>query len=332
MKSYRFSLLIVIGFSLFSTSLKVNAQNRVVVVPLLGDVAGLQNIVTVSRSGGDFTNVSSALNSIQNASPSNPYLIVVGPGVYSIAQTIVMKDSVSIMGSGPETTVLSGFVSSSLPSDSAIIRASSNSRISNMTIRNLGGGRNLHSIGILNNNTRRSIISGVNIEISGGSVNNTGIFNDRIADETVSISDSSILVLGGNSSGLNTGITSSFSSLKIKGIDIIVRGIGLRNVGVQDEFSGTEVGNSQLTVQGSGDAFGVRIIASTPADSGFVLVLQNSKVNAQTAGLSAIGAGIQVTRSSLSGGATTNGGGTFVCVNSDNGNGVELGEECQVMN
>jgi hypothetical protein len=49
----------------------------------------LENVVTVSPSGGDFTSIQAAINSISDATLSNPYTILVGPGTY--AEKITLK-------------------------------------------------------------------------------------------------------------------------------------------------------------------------------------------------------------------------------------------------
>ena len=62
------------------------------------------NVVIVSTSGGDFTGVQAALDSITDASATNPYLIRIGPGVYE--GKVVMKPFVDIEGSGTGITTL----------------------------------------------------------------------------------------------------------------------------------------------------------------------------------------------------------------------------------
>jgi hypothetical protein len=63
-----------------------------------------QTIVTVQKSGGDFTSVAAAVNAITNATSDNRYIIQVGAGTYTEPE-IVMKRYVSIHGAGRATVI-----------------------------------------------------------------------------------------------------------------------------------------------------------------------------------------------------------------------------------
>ena len=79
------SLRLIILVTSLASSAFVMAQNRVVVIPMSGDdLEPLANIITVAKNNGDFTNPIDAMNSISDASETNPYLIVIAPGVYDI--------------------------------------------------------------------------------------------------------------------------------------------------------------------------------------------------------------------------------------------------------
>jgi pectin methylesterase-like acyl-CoA thioesterase len=69
-----------------------------------------KNIITVAKSGGDFTDPVAAVDSISDASATNPYLVVIAPGVYTVTQTLQMKQYVDIAGSGEEVTKLTGAI------------------------------------------------------------------------------------------------------------------------------------------------------------------------------------------------------------------------------
>ncbi|GAB7025552.1 right-handed parallel beta-helix repeat-containing protein [Geotalea toluenoxydans] len=67
------------------------------------------NVITVAKTGGDFTALLPALQSITDASETNPYIIKIMPGVYDLdlaAATIVVNPFVTIEGSGENATFL----------------------------------------------------------------------------------------------------------------------------------------------------------------------------------------------------------------------------------
>lgn len=83
------------------------AANQVVVIPLSSSKQ-LKNVITVSVQGGDFTNPVSTLKSIADATADNLYLVAIGPGVYPLTESLVMKPYVSIVGAGELVTKLTG--------------------------------------------------------------------------------------------------------------------------------------------------------------------------------------------------------------------------------
>ena len=96
-------------------------------------------VVTVATSGGDFPSVSLALASITDASAAKPYLIKVAPGTYAEPAGIVMKDWVSLEGSGQNGTTLETdtFVPPGIPTVS--IGANIHTEISNLSLENSAG-------------------------------------------------------------------------------------------------------------------------------------------------------------------------------------------------
>lgn len=63
------------------------------------------NVVVVAKSGGDYSNIQAAINSITGASETNPYLVKIMPGTYNIStESITTKPYVNIEGSGANLT------------------------------------------------------------------------------------------------------------------------------------------------------------------------------------------------------------------------------------
>ena len=129
------------GILLLLAPLTVQAQTKVVVIPLFGDdPKPLKNIITVAKANGDFKDPVAAVNSITDASAENPYLVVIGPGVYTVTKTLAMKQYVDIVGSGKNLTKVKGAISTSKHNaSSAIISGARTSALSSLTVENTGG-------------------------------------------------------------------------------------------------------------------------------------------------------------------------------------------------
>jgi hypothetical protein len=87
-------------------------------------------VLWVSPSGGHFSSVQAALDAITDASASNPYLIRVGPGVFS--GRVIMEPYVDIEGSGEGVTFLRAF-------GNATVTGASDAQIRDLTVENFGG-------------------------------------------------------------------------------------------------------------------------------------------------------------------------------------------------
>lgn len=67
------------------------------------------NVIVVAKSGGDFADPIAAIDSITDASASNPYLVKIMPGIYDLGTNIIrMKSFVDIEGSGSRVTKIVG--------------------------------------------------------------------------------------------------------------------------------------------------------------------------------------------------------------------------------
>ncbi len=100
--------------------------------------AHYKNVVIVAKSGGNYTSVQVAIDSIGDASADNPYLVWVAPGVYS--ETVTMKPYVHLQGAGQEATIITstaGSGSGTWPPQ-ATLQLSGNASLRDLTVGNSG--------------------------------------------------------------------------------------------------------------------------------------------------------------------------------------------------
>lgn len=268
--------MILLLAGLFCVWLTTGAQaaDRVVVVPL-GGGKPLQNVITVAKAGGKFTNPVAAMNSITDASATNPYLILIAPGQYTLTSALVMKPFVNVSGCGETVTWLIGAISSSnINETSAIVKGANNTTLSNLSVSNTGGGENSFGIfttglnvtarlqqlsvyakggetnaGVLNYNSSSPFISGVNIAVQGIGVQvSIGIYN--VIGSSPTMLGVNALVCGGTA---NMGVYNvSNSSPLIDGANILVWGAAGDDIGVSNRSS-NNVTIRRSTISGDTD-------------------------------------------------------------------------------
>jgi pectin methylesterase-like acyl-CoA thioesterase len=88
-------------------------------------------VVVVAKSGGDYTSVQAAIDSITGAAADSPYLVWVAPGVYS--ETVTMKPYVHLQGAGQEATVITSTVSGSALPPQATLKLASDASLRDLT-------------------------------------------------------------------------------------------------------------------------------------------------------------------------------------------------------
>jgi pectin methylesterase-like acyl-CoA thioesterase len=91
------------------------------------------NVINVAPKGADYTSIKTAIDSITNSSTVNPYVVKVGPGVYT-ENTITMKTGVYLIGSATGATVITP-----TSSTGTIIIGADNSMIQNLYLTGASG-------------------------------------------------------------------------------------------------------------------------------------------------------------------------------------------------
>ncbi len=100
------------------------------------------NLVTVAQSGGDFSDIQAAIDSITDASETNPYVVYVAPGYYDLgAGYIDMKSHVHLKGAGRDATFITSSASGGWDNNHpTLLIEVSHTSISGLTIENTATG------------------------------------------------------------------------------------------------------------------------------------------------------------------------------------------------
>lgn len=341
----RISVFLVACIAMLAPSIVI-AQTKVVVVQLFGDVdRKIGNVVTVAKENGDFTDVLSAMASIQDANATNPYLIVIGPGKYALTESLQVKPFVSISGSGQDSTELAMVT----PNRATLTLADDISSVSigNLTVRNsVAGARSCTAVqdgfGDVN-------MSNVSLISTGCSISNVAL-----SDVCGSSKYTNVSILASGQSA--TGIQSCALAGKIFMENMDIRVFGeTSSFGVSSSFATFDIRDSSINVSGRGSVIGIRLqniigsslIESTEINSGAIgiqlienttnvselatMIVRRSTVSGESGSIFGDATAIfNVAQSTLigpTGGA--NNTALKTCVASDNGSGVALTASCQ---
>jgi len=324
------------------------AHNKVVVVPLFGDdIPSLSNVITVAKDGGDFNSPIDAMASINNASPNNPYVIVIAPGVYTISEILEVKPSVSIVGSGQTNTRIKNIninvpVAMSLGEDNG-----DPSDVSNLTIENSSGGSGCTAISV---NVGASVkLENVTAIASGCRGNTAILLGIASRDEFKNIT---VIASGGV---IATGIVGDANEVRLEEIDVHVHSATAKNIGITAYFADLDIVDSRIRVSGSNsDLYGIQysdisgvpslvnseveVVLNSGSNVSFgihlsdstEMIIRRSTIIADSAALFTDStSAITVSASTVVGGVGGTGNtGTKKCVASDNNQGLELTSLC----
>ncbi|MEM7561541.1 MAG: hypothetical protein AAF353_00685, partial [Pseudomonadota bacterium] len=274
-------LVLVLLVSITGTIPTIGAtQSTVVVIPMFDDPISVSNIVTVAKSGGDFTDPIAALASIDDNDIGNRYVVFIGPGVYELDQTLTMKPFVNIVGSGRLATTLRGTVwNASIPGSATLIRGASFAVLANLDIENKppkGSENTGVSLGIYNTSVR-PILKNIGIIIGGAMMNygiyniesrmrmkgsnilvgssgidnavNIGVLNTSLSD--IEITDSSVEANFGN---ITTAIENNSSTITIDDVNIRAMGGSVSNTAVRNSDGSAYISESRLLAEDSSQA------------------------------------------------------------------------------
>ena len=268
------SVCCIVTVFLFNAS--AMAQDKVIVIPLnispsITGLTNLENIVTVSLEGGDFADPLAAVDSITNATAKNPYLVVIGPGVYTLSQTLYMKPWVSIIGFGQENTRLTGSIGDgqcdyseiggASTDPGALIVGADNASLRDLAIENTGS-LALQSVGFYNDNSSPTV-QDVTITVSGTGFCST-YYGVQNVNSSAPIMTNMIVTVTGNGAGGTLGVLNDSSSPVMSTITIITSG-GMHNSAVvnRDE-SAASLNNVTAKALNGSQNIAIENISSTP--------------------------------------------------------------------
>ena len=334
-------ILCLIGVLFLLAPPAVLAQDdlMLMMIPAVSGSRPLKNVITVAKANGKFTDPVAAVNSISDASVDNPYLVVIGPGVYTITQTLVMKPFVDIAGSGANVTKIKGAISTGSAATSAIISGASYSALSSLTVENNGG--STYSIALYNSHVNYATVSNVTARANNGT-QSRAVFNENayitmtnitthvvngVTQIGVHNTDTSIVKIT-NLYAYTYGGTNNFGVYNVASggcwltdVTTNVYG-GVNNYGVYNNSSNIRMtGVHAEGIGGTGNNYGVY------NDSSYPKILR-STMNGSI-GLYSTGGTTIVSQSTILGGVS--GAGTKKCVGCDDGNGNALNKDCLVI-
>jgi hypothetical protein len=135
-------------------------------------------VVIVAKSGGDYTSIQAALDSISDASLTNPYLVWVAPGW--ITETITMKPYVDIEGAGQNVTKIT-YHGSATNTTGTVVTAN-NAELRSLTVENTGGAA--YAIAIFNSGTSPRLTDITAVASGDGNIS-AAVFSNAAASPSI---------------------------------------------------------------------------------------------------------------------------------------------------
>lgn len=215
----------------------------------------MKNIVTVAESGGEFTDIESAIDSITDASALNPYAIFIAAGTYTITDTIELPSYIHLVGSGRDATRLIGDKSGG----GHLLRMSAETSASNLSVLHHGG-TNLAAIFMQGSSIS---LDNVYAYAEGGTTNTVAIYayGDVDTDTSASIHNCKIYA---SSSGTNVyAIQNSASHITIRQSELKATDASSKNYAVYTGNEGnTYIKSSQLFSSSSTQGAAKSVVAT----------------------------------------------------------------------
>ena len=201
-----------------------------------------QNVVVVAKSGGDYTSVQTAINSITGAAADNPYLVWIAPGVYS--ETVVMKPYVHLQGAGQDATIITSTASSIdwAPTQVTLV-LTREVNLRDITVGNSGSG-DVNTALLVKAGVTHTLVADVTARALGDGVTNCAIFVSGSGTD-VTLDQVTALAQGGSNHNISLVNTNSAAAM-LRGGTFTARG-GERAWAIFTSGSGTKLEAENIT-------------------------------------------------------------------------------------
>ena len=209
-----------------------------------------ERVVVVAKSGGDYTSVQSAIDSITDATDDKRYLVWVAPGIYT--ERVTTQSFIDLQGAGESDTVIESTAGASVAAGAVVTIGGNNSTIRDLTIRNANGGA-AYATGLYSLSHDIFTVKHVTIDVQHGTTENDATYLDTsdgsFTDVTVDAgTNSDLLSIGFN---ITNGSAPTIT-------DSTIAGDGLSCIGVR-QFGSTspDITRSNISCSGDTSTFGV---------------------------------------------------------------------------
>ena len=200
-----------------------------------GEGSPYDNVIVVAKSGGDFTSIQDALDSIVDASAGNPYLVYVAPGFYE--EQVTLKPYVTLEGAGEGATIIRGTGGSEWSAGTVI--GANNAAVRHLTVESDGTGQT-YAVAFYNYDSSPAM-SNVTATASGGTTN-YGVYNYSSSSPTMD----NVTATASGGTTYNYGVRNSSSSPTMNNVTATASG-GTSNYGVYNSSSSPTIRDSVLT-------------------------------------------------------------------------------------
>ncbi len=300
---------------------------------------GAGNVIVVAKSGGDFDNPIDAINSITDASRSNPYILSVSPGVYNLGtMPLYMKSHVSLVGSGQKATFIVGKVDSAVLAPDqgpGLINGADVSEIRHLTVinRNFGTAHAIHNYG-----ASSSLISHVTAIARGGgdssvgSAFKAGIWNDGGSRTVLEHVTARALGIGGGSACL--GLYNRDSVTRIHGSRLVANGGSINN-GIAVGKGRVLISDTHVLARNSSGGINNGIAVTSENGMESYVEIRNSVVRGSVIAANVDGSGspavVRIAASTVDGSVSPGPSGEIKCVGAFDTDFNPLNSDCSVI-